>query len=101
MGIPVGKLSLYTRVPVSNRPNVYLSPSIPARRTTNYLYDPLYLGLHQRRLRGKEYDALIEEFIASVQSTYPRAVIQFEDFANSKRVSTAARISSSCPRLQR
>ena len=46
------------------------------------LQDPLYLGMRQPRIRGAEYDALIEEFMLAVQEVFPLAVIQFEDFAN-------------------
>jgi malate dehydrogenase (oxaloacetate-decarboxylating)(NADP+) len=44
--------------------------------------DPLYLGLRQPRVRGKEYDAFIAEFVDAVQSLYPKCCIQWEDFAN-------------------
>ncbi|HUG13128.1 MAG TPA: oxaloacetate-decarboxylating malate dehydrogenase, partial [Opitutaceae bacterium] len=47
------------------------------------LADPLYLGLVEPRLRGAEYDALIEEFVTAVQEVFPKACIQFEDFGNS------------------
>src|SRR6185369_9141753 len=42
--------------------------------------DVLYLGYPHRRLEGKAYFALVEEFVAAVQSRYPDALIQFEDF---------------------
>jgi malate dehydrogenase (oxaloacetate-decarboxylating)(NADP+) len=45
------------------------------------LQDPLYIGLPQQRLRGPAYDELVAEFITAVTNRYPRALIQFEDFA--------------------
>jgi malate dehydrogenase (oxaloacetate-decarboxylating)(NADP+) len=46
------------------------------------LNDPLYLGLRQRRVRGEAYDALVQEFIEACHERWPRALVQFEDFAN-------------------
>jgi malate dehydrogenase (oxaloacetate-decarboxylating)(NADP+) len=46
------------------------------------LADPLYIGLHEKRLGGEAYDALVDEFIAATQEVFPGVVVQFEDFAN-------------------
>jgi malate dehydrogenase (oxaloacetate-decarboxylating)(NADP+) len=45
------------------------------------LDDPLYIGLHQHRVRGEAYDALVEEFVTAATKLFPGVVIQFEDFA--------------------
>ena len=80
MGIPIGKLAIYTAC-AGIDPNACLPVTLDVGTNNEELRnDVLYLGYPRRRLEGKAYFDLVEEFVTAVQSRYPDALIQFEDF---------------------
>src|SRR5690349_3587912 len=91
MGIPIGKLSLYTAC--AGVPPQYCLPIVLDVGTNNQvlLDDPLYHGLRQHRVRGEEYLTFVDEFVMAVQQLYPKCCIQWEDFANFNAVPILAR----------
>ena len=91
MGIPIGKLALYCACA-----GVDPSECLPVMldvgtENEKYQNDPLYLGLRRGRVRGEEYDAFVDEFIQAVKSRFPKALLQFEDFATTNAVQLLAK----------
>ena len=81
MGIPVGKLSLYTLCA-----GIHPATTLPilldvGTNNKDLLNDPLYLGWRHERVRGQEYDDFIEAFVSAVMRKFPHVLLQWEDFS--------------------
>ncbi|HTT70063.1 MAG TPA: NAD-dependent malic enzyme [Anaeromyxobacteraceae bacterium] len=82
MGIPIGKLSLYTGcagIPPSQTLPLTLDVGTENQA---YLDDPLYMGVRHHRVRGPELHDFVTELIEAIQDLWPKCLVQFEDFGN-------------------
>ena len=80
MGISIGKLCLYTLCAgISPYSTVPIMLDVGTDNNAK-LQDPLYLGLRQKRVRGKHYQSFVDSFVAAVKKVFPNVLLQWEDF---------------------
>ncbi len=81
MGIPIGKLSLYTAC-AGIDPGATL-PIVLDVGTNNQtlINDPMYVGWRHERIRGKDYDDFVDAFVTAIKKRFPHVLLQWEDFA--------------------
>ena len=81
MGIPIGKMALYSACG-----GLHPATTLPitldvGTDNADLLADPLYMGWHHGRVRGKAYDAFVDAFVSAVKQRWPHVMLQWEDFA--------------------
>ncbi|MFW5447110.1 MAG: NAD-dependent malic enzyme [Methylophagaceae bacterium] len=84
MGIPIGKLSLYTACAGINPVNTLPITLDVGTNNQQLLDDSLYMGWHHKRIEPQKYDAFLELFVSAVKKRWPSVLLQFEDFEQTK-----------------
>jgi len=96
MGIPIGKLSLYT-LGAGINPSACLPICLDVGTDNEALLDdPLYLGHKHKRYTGEAYDRFIDRFVEKITKNYPAAILQWEDFSKQNAFSNLDRYRDKC-----
>jgi len=97
MGIPIGKLCLYTLCAGVSPYNTLPIMLDVGTDNEERLRDRLYLGLRQRRVRGADYQAFVDRFVDAVRRVYPKALLQWEDFLKANAITQLHRFRDQLP----
>ncbi|HHQ14543.1 MAG TPA: oxaloacetate-decarboxylating malate dehydrogenase, partial [Chromatiales bacterium] len=97
MAISIGKLSLYTAGAGVDPASVLPISLDVGTENERLLHDGLYLGWPHRRLRGDEYESLLDEFVDAIKALFPRALIQWEDFRKDNALRVLDRYATRIP----
>ena len=81
MGIPIGKLSLYSACGGINPANTLPILLDVGTNDPDRIEDPIYLGWRNERIIGQDYDDFVEAFVQAVEKKFPNVLLQWEDFA--------------------
>lgn len=82
MGIPIGKLALYTGAGGIDPRKVLPVMLDTGTNNQKFLDDPYYLGMQHPRLKGEAFWNMVDEFMRAVRHRWPNALVQFEDFSS-------------------
>jgi malate dehydrogenase (oxaloacetate-decarboxylating)(NADP+) len=82
MGIPIGKLALYTAAGGIDPRKVLPVMLDTGTNNQKLLADPYYLGMQHPRVTGHTFWAMVNEFMCAVRSRWPKVLVQFEDFSS-------------------
>lgn len=101
MGIPIGKLSLYTAC--GGISPAYTLPVVLDVGTNNpdLLNDPMYMGWRHERVSGAQYEEFVDLFIQAIKRRWPNVLLQFEDFAQTNAMPLLERYKDEPVLLQR
>ncbi|TAA48299.1 NAD-dependent malic enzyme [Corallincola spongiicola] len=97
MGIPIGKLSLYT-LGAGIHPGHCLPVALDVGTDNqDLLNDPMYLGIPKKRMKGEAYKLFIDKFVQQTKLHFPKAVLQWEDFSKSNAFNNLAKYEDEIP----